>query len=198
MPPELTAASAVLALHDPVADEEHGSITLGEAVDREERGEPLPPEIEEHARKLSAYFQRALAPSLERAKLFQQAWQKALPPEKARRIQRTFEAWQQLPEHEREHWNERRVGDAATYREIQARLRSLATATPARAARSRAPRRRNVRTAARRARAPASRSSGDTDPEPSSRIWLDLAVASRRMLEHERRREARWRKGVPA
>ena len=67
-----------------------------------------------------------------------------------------------------------------------------------RARRPRAPRRRNVRTAPRRARAPASSSAGDLpDPPPPGGIWAYLALASARMVAHERRREARWRRGAP-
>lgn len=61
---------------------------------------------------------------------------------------------------------------------------------------ARAPRTRNVRTGVTRRGPPSS--SSEEDPEPSSSTWLDLAVASARMAAHEARREARWRRGVPA
>ncbi|MBA2536934.1 MAG: hypothetical protein H0V20_05800 [Actinobacteria bacterium] len=70
------------------------------------------------------------------------------------------------------------------------------TATPHLRARSRQPRR-NVRSARRRARAPASSSGDDSPPEPPpSGSWNFLIFASRRMLAHELRREARWRRAA--
>lgn len=56
--------------------------------------------------------------------------------------------------------------------------------------RQREPRRRNVRTGSRRARAPASKADDDPDPPPDV---TRLAVAAARLWAHVRRREARQR-----
>ena len=55
-----------------------------------------------------------------------------------------------------------------------------------------------VRSAPRRARAPASPSESDSPEPPLGGIWAYLPRASARMAAHEARREARWRKGVAA
>ena len=63
----------------------------------------------------------------------------------------------------------------------------------------RAPRARTVRTVTRRAHSPpGSSSDGDSADPPLGGVWAYLARASVRMVAHEARREARWRKGVSA
>lgn len=60
------------------------------------------------------------------------------------------------------------------------------------------PRTRSVRRTTAPTRGDPSPSGEDSpEPPPPSRIWLDLAAASARMVAHEARREARWRKGAP-
>jgi hypothetical protein len=101
------------------------------------------------------------------------------------------------PEIEQARERVRRADVFANRRERVAKTqRSLATfaARPRGATRVRG-RRRNVRTLSRRTHGPPSSAE---DSEPPSASWTFIALASRRMLQHERRREARWRRRAVA
>lgn len=111
------------------------------------------------------------------------------------RVKRPGGQWKSASEHrddERQHRQRARrlrglVAVEATRLESARYLVAERTVTPQ--TRSREPRR-HGRGRAHRPRGP---SAGDDSPEPP-RSWGFVAVASRRMLEHERRREARWRR----
>jgi hypothetical protein len=124
-------------------------------------------------------------------------------------------AWESLPETERERVRKAALAalEAAQLQNVRREVREMhfragmrfMTGSALRARRHhrgpvrtqnrrREPRRRSVSRGPRRARAPGKSGDPDLDPPPAlAGPWQYLTLASSRMREHERRREARWR-----
>ena len=94
-----------------------------------------------------------------------------------------------LPANQRRYFRGWRAPDFLAYR----RREAAPPRQPSRGANGRAPRR-SVRSSPKRANAPPSQ--GDDPEPPPSEPWDYVGLASRRMIERVRRREARWRRGA--